>query len=66
MDSSTTKGIMNKEKEAQSTTPPDFFTELYDTINHAMQQPRVIGGGKITREQAAALGIPTDGTIHQK
>lgn len=44
----------------------DFFESLYDVKNHAVQKPRVIGGGKISREQAAALGIPTDGTIHQK
>ena len=35
----------------------DFFESLYDVNNHAVQKPRVIGGGKITKEQAAALGI---------
>jgi hypothetical protein len=47
---------MNKEKQAP-TQNQDFFTELYDTNDRATHKPRVISGGKITREQAAALGI---------
>jgi hypothetical protein len=47
---------MNTDKPTP--TKNDFFTELYDVNDHTVQKPRVIsGGGKITREQAAALGI---------
>jgi hypothetical protein len=48
--------------EQESPAIPSFFTELYDVNNHAVQKPRVIGGGKITKEQAAALGIVPTGT----
>jgi hypothetical protein len=42
------------EKNPQS-PKSDFFEDLYGAT-----KPRVIIGGKITREQAAALGIDTD------
>ena len=50
---------MSTEKTNQT---PDFFTSLYDVNNHEVPAPRLIGGGKITRKQAAALDIVPTGT----
>jgi hypothetical protein len=50
------KDIMSNE-QATATPTPDFFAELFDVNYHALQPPRVIAGGKITKEQAKALGV---------
>lgn len=44
-------------EQATATPTPDFFAELFDVNYHALQPPRVIAGGKITKEQAKALGV---------
>jgi hypothetical protein len=42
-------------KYEQESPAPDFIQELYDVNCHAVQKPRVIGGSRITKEQAKAL-----------
>jgi hypothetical protein len=71
------KGYLNQTVHSVDVTPamkkavmkaPSFFETIYNTNNHAVQEPRVIGGRSITREQAAALGIvvPTGPTPKMK